>query len=435
MNIQKTQPKPSEIELTIEVNQEEYQPFLEKAAARLSQTSKIEGFRPGKAPYDIVKQRFGEMAIYQEALDGIISYFYFQALKQENLDTVSQPKIELEKLAPGNPITFKAAVALMPTLKLPFGSAQDKKDYKTIRLKKNVIEVKDQEIDKVIGDIRRMQATESLQDKSAEQGDRVEIDFEVSLNKVIIEGGQGKKYPLVIGDGTMIPGFEEQLIGLKAGEEKIFQLQFPESYQQQFVAGKLADFKTKMLAVFKRELPEVTDDWAKTVGAENVEDLRAKIRKNLEDEKQFHEEQRVETEMLNKIVEQTEFSEIPEVLVHNEAHRMVHEFEESIEQQGIKFEEYLKNIKKEEKDLEADFKPKALERVKTSLVVKEIADKENISATEDELKMETEKILAQVKGNREAEDNIKSDGYQQYVKTVVRNRKVIALLKSLIICE
>lgn len=427
MNIQTKQLKPSEAELNIEVSQEECRPFLEKAANRLSQTSKIEGFRPGKAPYDIIKQRLGEMAIYQEALDAIISFFYFQAVKRENLDTVSQPKIDLEKLAPGNPIIFKATAALMPQIKLGH--------YQSIRVKKGEVKIEAREIEKVIEDIRKMQAKESLQDKTAENGDRAEIDFNVNLNNVPIENGQGKKYPLVIGDGAMVPGFEEQLIGLKKDEEKSFQLKFPDEYQNKMVAGKLCDFKVRMLAVFKRELPEISDEWAKTVGAENLEDLKSKIKKNLEDEKMFHEEQRQELEMLNKIVAQTELSEIPDVLIDSEAHRMVHEFEDSIEQQGIKFEEYLNNIKKEEKDLEADFKAKALERVKTSLVIKEIADKENIIASEEELKKETEKILTQVRGNKEAEENIWSEGYQRYLKTVVRNRKTVEMLKSLIICE
>ena len=435
MQIQKFQSKSSEIELTIEVSPEEYQSYLEKAASRLSQTNKIDGFRPGKAPYGIVKQKFGEMKIYEEALDDIITHFYWQAVSQEKLNTIGQPKIDLEKFAHGNPIIFKATIALMPTLKLPFGSAQGKKDYKTIRLKKNKIEVKDQEINKVLEDIRKMQAKESLQDKSAEKGDRVEIDFIVSLDKVIIDGGQGKKYPLVIGDGFMIPGFEEQLIGLKKNEEKSFQLKFPESYQQSVVAGKLCDFKVKMLAVYQRELPEINDEWAKKVGADNIEDLRSKIRKSIEDEKMFHEEQRLELEMLNKIVEQTEFSEIPDVLIDNEAQRMVYEFEDSIEQQGLKFDEHLKNIKKEKKDLEVDFKPKAIERVKTSLVIKEIADKEKITVSDEELREETEKIIEQVKNNSEVQNNTKSEGYQQYLRTVVRNRKVIEMLKSLVVCE
>jgi len=426
MNIQKNQPKPSQMELTITIRLEEYQPFLEKAAVRLSQSNKIDGFRPGKAPFEIVRQRFGEMKIYEEALDDIITYFYFQAVSQEKLNTVSQPKIDLEKFAPQNPIVFKATTALTPEVKLG--------NHKGLKVKKAEIKIEDQETDKVIQDIRKMQAKESLTESPAQKNDRVEIDFEVSLDKVVIDGGQGKKYPLIIGDGAMIPGFEEQLIGMKANEEKTFQLKFPDEYQNKMVAGKLCDFKVKMLAVFKRKLPEVTDEWAKNMGAESTEDLRTKIKKNLADEKMFHEEQRTELEMLNKIVEQTEFSEIPEVLIDNEAHRMVHEFEDSIEQQGLKFEEYLKNIKKEKKDLENDFKEKALERVKTSLVIREIADKEKIEATDEEIKKETERILEQTRDNQEAQNNVRSEGYQEYLRTVVRNRKVIEILKSQIIC-
>ena len=217
---------------------------------------------------------------------------------------------------------------------------------------------------------------------------------------------------------------------MKKDEEKTFQLKFHTEYQNKMTAGKLCDFKVQVLSVFNRELPELTDEWSKGIGAENVTDLKSKIKENLENEKKFHEDQRVEIEMLNKVVEQTEFSEIPDVLIHSETHRMLHEFEDSISHQGLKFDDYLKNIKKERKDLEDEFKPKAIERVKTSLIIKEIADAEKIEASDKEIQEETEKILTQVKDNQEAQNNIKSEGYQQYLKTVVRNRKVVELLKS-----
>lgn len=422
MQIQKSQPKQSELELTIEITPDEYQPFLNKAALRLSKDVKIEGFRPGKAPYEIVKQKVGEMNIYQEALDDIVSHFFIQALSQEKINSVGQPRIGIEKVAPNNPIVFKAVVGLMPSVKLG--------DYKKAKVQKKEIKIEDKEVDKVIEDIRKMQVKEALVDRPIQKGDRAEVDFEVSLDKVIIDGGQGKKYPIIIGDGQMIPGFEDQLVGLKKDEEKEFQLKFPSEYQNKMTAGKSCDFKVKVLAVYQRELPELTDEWAKGVGADDVEDLRAKIRKNLEDEEKFYEEQRVEIEMLNKIVAQTEFSEIPDVLIHSETHRMLHEFEDSISHQGLTFDDYLKNIKKERKDLEEEFKPKAIERVKTSLVIKEIADSEKIEVSDKEIQEETEKILVQVKDNREAQDNIKSEGYQQYLNMVVRNRKVVEMLKA-----
>jgi len=344
---------------------------------------------------------------------------------QEKLDTVGQPKIDLEKLAPENPISFKATVGLMPQVKIG--------EYKNIKVKKEQVKINDEEVSKVINDIRKMQAKEALADRPAKLADRVEIDFSVSLDKVVIDGGQEKKYPLVLGDGMMIPGFEEQVEGMKKDEEKEFQLKFPAVYQNKMLAGKLCDFKVKLLSVYNRELPELNDDWAKTVGAESVEDLRSKIRKNLKDEKMLHEEQRVEIEMLKKITDQAQISEIPEVLIHTEAHRMIHEFEDSIANQGIQFDDYLKSIKKENKDLEAEFEPKAIERVKTSLVIKQIAEAEKIEATAEDITKETARILEQVKDNQEALNNIESEGYQHYIKTVVRNRKVIEMLKSQII--
>jgi len=424
MQLQKKDLPESQIELSIEVSADEAKTFLIKAASRLAERTKFEGFRPGKAPYDIVKQRLGEMSIYQEALDNIISHFFWQAVTQEQLNTVSQPKIDLEKFAPGNPIIFKATVALLPQVTV--GS------WQKIKVAKQEIKIQNPEVDQVIEDLRKHQVKETLVSRPAQNGDRVEIDFTVALDKVVIEDGTGKKYPLVIGDKMMIPGFEEPIIGMNQDEEKTFQLQFPEKYQNSMIAGKRCDFKVKLLSVYQRELPPVTDEWAKGMGTENVQDLKSKIKKNLEDEQKFHEEQRWEAALLKEIVAQSQFSEIPEVLVDNEAHRMIHEFEDSIAAQGIQFEDYLKNIKKEKKDLSAEFRPKAMERVKTSLIIRAIADAEKVVVTEPELKQETEKILAQVQDNQEATDNIRSEGYQHYLQTVVRNRKVIELLKKAI---
>jgi len=425
MNVNKNTDKASEIVLTIEVNPLEYQPYLIKAAERISKDIKIEGFRPGKAPFDIVKNQVGEMNIYQEALDNIINHFFFEAMKQEKIDSVGQPNIEIEKMAPNNPITFKATIGLMPSITLG--------DYKSLKVKKTEVKVEDTEVDKVLEDLRKMQAKETLVNREAKAGDRIEADFEVSLDKVVIEGGQGKKYPFVIGEGSMIPGFEENFIGLKKDEEKTFQLKFPTEYQNKMVAGKICDFKVKLLSVFNRELPELTDEWAKNMGGDKLEDLKKKIKENLTSEQQFHNEQKSEIEMLQKIIEQTKFSEIPDVLIHSESHRMIHEFEDGITNQGINFDDYLKRLNKEKHDLEAEFKPKAIVRVKTSLVIREIAEKEQIEVSDKELLAETEKILSQVKDNKEAESNIQSLGYQEYLKTIIRNRKVVEILKQEIV--
>ena len=421
MKIEKNELKGSQIEVKIQIEFSEYQPYLDKAAKRLSEDLKIEGFRPGKAPYFIVEQKVGLMKIYEEALDDIVSFFYQQAVLLEKLDVIGQPKIEIEKMEPGNPIVFKATAALLPKVKLG--------DYQSIKVKKNPIKIEAKDVDQAIEDLRKMQAKESLQDKPAETDDRLEVDFTVSLDRVVIEGGVGKKYPIVIGEHTMIPGFEEQLIGLKAGEEKEFELAFPKEYQNAMVAGKKCEFKVKVLSVFQRELPEANDEWATTLGAKDLADLKEKIRKNYEDEKTAHEEQRAEMELLNKIVEKSEFTEIPELLIDNEAHRMVHEFADSISYQGINFDDYLKSIKKSHDDLEKDFRPKALERTKVSLIIREISAIEKIQVTDEEINKELDTISSQV-DSEEAKNNVRSDGYRQYVSSIIRNQKTIEKLKE-----
>ncbi|MBU1037153.1 trigger factor [Patescibacteria group bacterium] len=421
MQFQKNQLKESEIQFTIEITPQEYQPFLEKAAKKLSKEIKIEGFRPGNAPYSVVKQEVGEMKIYEAALEELITHFYWQVVTQEKVNTVGQPKIEIEKLAPGNPLVFKTTTALMPQVKLA--------NYKSVKVKKKQVNIEEKEIAKTIENLRKMQAKETLEDKFIEKGDRTEIDFTVSLNKVVIEHGVGKKYSVVIGDNFMIPGFEDQLLGMKKDKEKEFQLTFPQNYQDKMVAGKNCDFKVKVLAVYKRQLPQVDDEWAKTLGSNNLADLKERIKKNLEDERKFQEEQRTEIEMLQEIVKLCEFSEIPEILIDNEVQRMLYEFEDNISHQGLKFEDYLLSIKKERKDLENEFRPKAKERVQTSLVIREIAETENVSVSEEEVNQEIEKIINQLP-DEEAKKNTRSAGYKQYVSNILRNQKVIEKLKK-----
>ena len=416
----------SQVEITIEVSLEEIKPFLEKAAKKLSKDLKFDGFRPGKAPYDVVEKKVGAMGIIDEAVNDIISETYYKILEKEKLMTLGQPEINIIKAAPNNPIEYKAVVATLPKVEVG--------DYSKIKVEKKKVEVKDEQVDKVIDDIRNMRAKEKLVKREAKTGDRLEIDFDVSLDKGVIEGGSHKKYPITIGESRFIPGFEEKLIGLKAGDDKEFKLKFPEKYHQKTLAGKECDFKVKCNGVYEREVAKLDDAFAKEVSNKQFKtlvDLKKNVRNNIEKDEENKANQRVEIEMLDKLVEISNFEdELPETLVKNETNKMLHEMEHNLTSQGMKFEDYLSGIKKTREDLEKEFEPQATQRAKTAIVAREIYQEKKFKVTDEEIQVEVAKMIAAYPDNPEAKKQLESPQYQEHLRNQLGNRKVIEFLKS-----
>ena len=418
----------SQVEITITVPYEEVKKYLTVAAERVSREAKIEGFRPGKAPYEIIKQKFGEMAILQEASEDIVIKTYHEVIVAEKLVTIGQPKIEIEKLAPENDMVYKATVAILPAIKIG--------DYSNLKLPRAAAVVADSEVEKIIEDIKKMRAQQILADRAAKTGDRLEINFDIFLDKVPVENGQQQKYPITIGEGRFIPGFEEKLVGLKAGDTKEFELSFPADYYEKNLAGKLAEFRVNCLAVYEITPPAIDDEFAKQISGgkfATAQELRDNIKKNLEEEKKAKIESELENQLLEKLVGLSEFGELPEVLLENEAHRMVHELEEEVSHQGLKFEDYLRSIKKTHDDLEKDFRPRAELRVKTSILAREIFQQQQLSVSEEEISQEIAQILSHYPDNEDAKKQMESPYYREYLGNKIGNQKVMEFLKSKIV--
>lgn len=410
-------------ELTIELSPEELEPYLKKAATNISQAKNIPGFRPGTAPYDIVKTNVGEMTIYQEAAHLAIRKTLTQAIEEKNLDLVTEPQVDILKLAPGNPFTYKATVNLLPGVKIG--------NYSKIKIKKKEIKVEDDEIKKILKNFQEIFAKEVLSDKEAESSDRVEIDFEVSLDKVVVDGGKQTNYSVIIGQGQMIPGFEEKLIGLKKDEEKEFQLKFPPGYQNNFLAGKTADFKVKIHNIYNRELPEINDELAqKLETATTLIEFKEKIKADLLKDKQAKEDRRAEQEMFEEIIKISEFGEIPDLLVNNEVDKMVEEFRQNIEMNGVDFNQYLQNIKKSIADLKLDLASQAITRLKATLLVQTLTKEKNIKTSEEEIKKEIDHLLGHQNLTAEQKEQINSLEYRHYLESVLSQQKIIDDLKK-----
>ncbi len=412
----------NEIEITVTIPKGELQPFMTKAAENLSQQTKIEGFRPGKASLEIIKQKVGEMKLLEEAAALAVEKSYIEIAKQEKIEPLTSPKVDFVKLAPENDFVYKATVALIPKVKV--GKWQD------IKIKEKPIKITDEQINKVLEEIKESRAKEVLEDKKVEKGDKVEIDFDVFRDNVPIEGGAQKKYPLIIGSDHFIPGFEDNLIGLKTNEEKEFELKFPDEYHNKNLAGKPAKFKVKILAVYKRELPEINDEFAKSLGQESLTKLKEQIQHNLEHEEHHKEEEKIDRELLEKLIEISEFEEIPDLLIDAETKKMVQELESNIAMQGLKFDDYLKHLNKTREQMIIDFIPQGIKRVKGALITRQLFFDEKLEIKESEIDMEIEKILQHYQNNPEMIKNFKTLEYRDYVRNMIGNQKVMEILKS-----
>ncbi len=423
MQVQKEAQEKSQIKLTIEVSVEEFAPFQQKAAKQISESIDVPGFRKGQAPFDIIKQRVGEMTILQEAAQLAVQKLLPQAIDQEKLETVGQPQIGVEKLAPENPFIFTAILPIVPEVTI--GALNN------IKLSQEKVEVKEEDVHVVLENLREMRAKEVLAEREAKNGDKVEIDFNVYLDAVPVDGGASQKYPLVIGKGQMIPGFEDQLIGMKAGEEKEFKLTFPSEYHNKQLAGKEAEFKVNMQAVYDRELPEMDQAFVQEIGEyDSLDALKDAIEKNLFEEKEEKAKNDFERSLIEELVKISKFGDLPEVMVNRETQQMIAELEQNIARQGLKFDDYLLHLKKDRGQLALDFAPDAVKRIKSALVLRTVAKQQDLKADEAEVAEEINKQKQAYQSIPHMQQHLSSPEFREYVESILRNKKTIEWLKS-----
>ena len=413
----------SKIELKIELSVEELGSFVEKAILNLGKDLEADGFRKGKAPKEIIKEKIGDFKILETAANLAINESYLKAVGQldEKVEVIFQPKIEILKLAAGNPFIFKAVIEVLPEINLP--------DYKKIasEAKKKEVFVGEKEIEEAIDWLRKSRAKLTLKGKAAEIGDFVEIEFQSPQ----IEGGQSRKDGFILGQGNFIPGFEKNLEKMIEGEEKEFSLKFPENHFQKELAGKEINFKVKMNSVKNVELPEITDDWIKSLGNfENLAALKTNIAKSIKKEKEIEEILRVRQEILEKIAENSKF-EVPESLIDLEKNRILNNLKNKVSETfKIPFEEYLNKIKKTEKDLRESFTEEAQKTIKNHLVLDEIAKKEKIEVSQEETDNEANNILKNLPIEKTKE--LDPEKLKLYIKDEIKKEKALKFLESLV---
>lgn len=425
----KNDEKKHEVELMITLSSDEVRPYLEKSAHELSEKSPIKGFRPGSVGFDIMRKQFGDSVIIEHALESIVSKTVFDAIRSEAIETMGPPHIDIKQAGDADkPMIYSAIVALVPKVIVV--------SYNKVSVQKKALSVSDHEIDEVVNHIRQSRSQETLVLREAKKGDKAEVDFSLEVNGVPIEGGEGKKYPFVVGTHQVLPEFDEQIIGMAAGDEKSFDIQFPQEYFQQELRGKKAHARLSVQSVYEIVLPELTDEFVSGLhrDAKTVDEFRAIIQKNLSEEKEREETQRCETEMIEALVKKSEYSPVSPSLIEAEAHQMVHEMEDSIKSRGLKWEDYLSHVKKTEEAMVKDFLPQAQQRFKAGLLIRAVALQENMNVDDAEVEQEISRMLEQYASlGEDVKKKIISKAHREHVKTILRNRKAIEFLKEKII--
>lgn len=376
--------------VTFTIGQDKIQPALDQAFNKVKKNLNAPGFRKGHMPRAVFNQKFGEEALYDDALNAILPVAYEAAIAELGLDVVAQPKIDVKSIEKGQDWTLTAEVVTKPEVKL--GA------YKDLEVSVEASkEVTDEEVDAKLENERKNLAELVVKEGAAENGDTVVVDFVGSVDGVEFDGGKGENHSLELGSGQFIPGFEDQLVGAKAGDEVEVKVTFPEDYQATDLAGKAAVFVTKVNEVKAKEVPALDDELAKDLDdeVETLDELKAKYRKELEAAKEIAYDDAVEGAALDLAVENAEIVELPAEMVEDEVHRAMNEFMGNMQRQGISPEMYFQITGTTQEDLHKQYEADADKRVKTNLVIEAVAAAEGFDATEEEIQKEINDLAAE----------------------------------------
>ncbi|MEC1720396.1 trigger factor [Schinkia azotoformans] len=406
--------------LTIEVDAETVSQALDTAFKKVVNKVNVPGFRKGKVPRKMFEQRFGVESLYQDALDVMLPEAYGKAVEETGIEPVDYPEIDVQQMEKGKSMIFTATVIVKPEVQLG--------EYKGLEVEEQDTTVTDEDVEAEL---------KSLQEKNAElvvkeegevvNGDTVVIDFEGFVDGEAFDGGQADNYSLTIGSGQFIPGFEEQIVGMKAGEEKDVNVTFPEEYHAPELAGKPAVFKVNLHEIKYKELPELDDEFAKDVDdeVETLDELKAKLKEKLQGDKEHQAKHAKEDAVIGKAVENATV-DIPEAMIKSETDRMMKEFEQRLQMQGLNLELYFQFSGQDESALREQMKTDAEGRVKTNLVLEAIVAAENIEVTDADIEAEYENIGKMY--NMPAEEVKKMLGSNNYVAEDLKMKKAIDYL-------
>ncbi len=408
--------------LTITVPAKEFEKALDEAFKKVSKEVQVPGFRKGKIPRQMFEQRFGVESLYQDALDMVLPHAYGHAVEETGISPVDQPEVEVEEIEKGKDLVLKMTVTVEPEVKLG--------EYKGLEAEKVEAEVTDAEVDEQIEAMLAQYADLVVKEEGeVAEGDIVNLDFEGFLNDEPFEGGKAEGHELEIGSGQFIPGFEEQLVGLKSGDEKDLDITFPEEYHAEELAGKPVVFKVKINEIKQKETPEFNDAFVKEelegFDADTAEGVKESIKKDLEAAKEEEADFKMKESLVSKASDNAEI-DVPEAMVRNEQDRMLQEFEQRLSQQGLNLELYEQLTGQGADAMREQMKEDALKRVRTGLTLSAIAEAEGITVDDSDVDNELNKLAEQF--NMPTEDVKKVLGDLSVLKADVMNQKAIDFL-------
>ena len=409
-------------EIIVKIDGKEWTDAIDAAFNKANKNAKIDGFRPGKAPKDMFIKKYGETNLWLDAADSLVQVAYTKMLDDnKDLEIVAQPEMSLKSLT-GEYVEFIFKVTERPEVKLG--------KYTKLGVKKEDVKVSKEELDHAVDDLRRKYAESVIKDGKVAKGDTAIIDFEGFKDGVAFEGGKGENYPLEIGSNTFIPGFEDQLIGMKKGETKDINVTFPKEYQSEELAGKDAVFKVTVHEIKETILPELNKDFFEDLGYDDVdteEKLRKELETNIKAHKEHHAEEHFIDELLDKAISNMKV-EVPESMTRDELDRMIRQYEDNLKMQGISLEQFYQFTNSNEEVLKDQMKEEAIKRIKSRFLLEEIKKAEKIEATEKEAKEEAKKMAKQYQMDEKEFINV--FGGLEMIKYDLEMRKAIEFLKE-----
>ena len=415
IKVEKTK-KDNELKLTFTVEAAKFDEGMKKVYTKTAKYFTIPGFRKGKAPMKIIEKQYGSEIFYEDTFNEIVPDIYAEELKANNIEAVSKPDIEVTQIGKGQDLIFTAIIQTKPEVELG--------KYKGIELKKIEYTVSDEDIEHEISHMAEKNSRLiTIEDRPVEKKDIAVIDFEGFVDGVAFEGGKAENHELEIGSNTFIPGFEDQIIGMKIDEEKDINVKFPEEYFSKELAGKDAVFKVKLHEIKRKELPTIDDEFAKDVSEfDTLKELKASIKEKLEEENKNRAKYETEEEAIKTVCDQVEI-EIPSGMIETEVDNMVKDVEVRLSYQGLKLDQYLKMMNKSEEEFRKEFEEQAKKSVKSRLVLEAIGKDAKIEVSEEEIANKVKEMATNY--GRKEEELLGNEELKQYLENSMKTEKAV----------
>ena len=416
--VEKTE-KANEVKLEITIEAEKFENAMKKVYFQNAKYFNIPGFRKGKAPMNIVEKYYGAQIFYEDAFNEVATEAYDEALKENNIEAVSRPEVDIIQMEKGKDVIFTAVVQTKPEVELG--------KYKGVEIVKAEYPVEEKDIEHELGHMQEHNSRlVTVEDRALEKGDISTIDFEGFVDGVAFEGGKAEGHELEIGSGSFIPGFEDQLVGMKIDEEKDINVKFPEEYFSKDLAGKDAVFKVKLHAIKKKELPELDDEFAKDVSEfDTLAELKASIKEKLEKNNAQRAKYETEEAAIKAVCENAKL-DIPTGMIDLEVDNMLKDFEQRLSYQGLNMEQYLKMIGRTEEEMRKEYEPQATEAIKSRLVLEAIINAEKIEASEEEINAKMEEMAKNY--GKKVEELSENENLKKYLDEGIRSEKALAFI-------